>query len=199
MSELTGEVEQSFDRRADDRLHSTIAILVALTATLMALCNIKDGNVVQAMSVARSRAVDTWTHFQAKSLKQALAQSALDWLELELDVNDAWKSEVRARVGAKAGDYRAKVLRYESEKDELRTRAEAFEREYVRLNVIDDQFDVAEACLSLALALFGITALTRRRRLLHLSLAFSAWGIAQGAAGFAGWNLQPGWLVRILN
>lgn len=199
MNDLAEEVERNFDRRADDRLHSTIAVLVAVTATFMALCNIKDGNVVQAMSVARTKAVDTWAHYQAKSLKQGLAQAALDQQELELEVNEGMKPEIRARVTARVADYRGKVARYETEKEEIRQNAEASEREYAALNVTDDQFDIAEACLSLSLALFGITALTRRRGLLFLSTAFAVWGMVQGFAGFAGWNLRPDWLAKLLN
>ena len=39
----------------EDRLNSWIAILVALSATFMALCNIKDGNICQAMAETKRR------------------------------------------------------------------------------------------------------------------------------------------------
>lgn len=198
-TELEDAVDRNLDRRADDRLHSAIALLVALTATFMAVCNIKDGNIVQAMSVARSKAVDTWAHYQAKSLKQALALGSIDQMELTLGTSDTLRADMRTRVEARLKDAREKVTRYEAEKDELKARAEAFEKEYERLNESDDEFDVAEACLSLALALYGITALTRRRRLLWLSVAISLWGGVQGVAGFAGVSVRPAWLARLLN
>lgn len=197
--ELKDQVDRNLVRRADDRLQNAIALLVALAATFMAVCNIKDGNIVQAMSVARSSAVNTWAHYQAKSTKQALAQAALDQLELSLALSESAKPEVRARFEARVADAKSRIARYETEKKELQAKAEGYEREYDRLNANDDNFDVAEACLALGLALFGITALTLKRPLFWLSILVSGCGILQGFAGFLGWNLKPDWLVKLLN
>jgi hypothetical protein len=65
--------------------------------------------------------------------------------------------------------------------------------------VRDDQFDMSEACLSVGIALFGVTALTQRRWLLIVALVFASFGFAFGVAGFAGWNLHPDWLARLLS
>lgn len=197
--EESGVVERSAVRRADDRLQNTIALLVALTATFMAVCNIKDGNVVQSMAIARSHEVNTWAHFQAKSTKQALTQGTLDQLEISLSLAETARPEVRSQIEARIADARAKLARYDTEKDELKAKAEGFAREYERLNATDDEFDVAEACLALSIALYGITALTLRRPLFWLSTVMGVWGIAQGMAGFLGVHLRPEWLVKLLN
>ena len=52
---------------------------------------------------------------------------------------------------------------------------------------------MAEAAASVAIALFGITALTQRRRLLYLAWAFAAIGILVGLAGFAGLRCTSAW------
>ena len=62
----------------------------------------------------------------------------------------------------------------------------------------DDQFDISEALLSLAIALFGITALTQKRWLLFVACSFGALRLAVGLAGFFGWNLRPEWLAKIV-
>jgi hypothetical protein len=180
----------------DDRLNNTIALLVAVTATALALTNIKDGNVVQRMSVARSQSVNAWAHYQAKSLKQSLAQSALDQLELQAQIVDRF--EVRARITSKVAGYRGEIERYEGEKLQIKLKAESFEKDYERLNFTDDQLDMAEACLSMALALYGVTALTRRRWLLYLSGFVAVWGTAHALAGFAGWGFRPEWFAQVL-
>lgn len=198
MSELTELAEQGLERRAGDRLNNTIALLVALTATVLALVNIKDGNVVQAMSVARTQAANAWSYFQAKSTKQALAQSALDQLELQAELVEG-RPEVKARLAARVVEYRGNVERYEREKGEIKQKAEAFEKEYDRLNVIDDQLDIAEACLSMALALYGVTALLANRRLLWLSMLVAVSGLALALAGFAGWAYRPEWFAKLLS
>src|SRR5206468_1609858 len=71
-------VEQS----SESRLNSVIALLVAIAATLMALDNIKDGNIAQLMAQAQSHTVDTWSYYQAKSTKQNLAEATLDQLQM---------------------------------------------------------------------------------------------------------------------
>jgi len=60
------DLSESFADPADgadaaaSRLNTAVAVLVALTATFTAVCNIKDGNIVQAMQKAQAAAVDTW-------------------------------------------------------------------------------------------------------------------------------------------
>jgi len=47
MSELDEAINESLEHARESKLNSKIAIFVALTATFMALCNIKGGNIVQ--------------------------------------------------------------------------------------------------------------------------------------------------------
>ena len=85
MGEIDETISEAVEKAGEskDSLNSLIAILVALIATFMALCNIKDGNIVQAMSQEQSKAVDSWSYYQAKSTKQNLAESVLDQLTLQ--------------------------------------------------------------------------------------------------------------------
>ena len=92
----------------------------------------------------------------------------------------------------------ADIARYNREAPDLAAQARGFTDEYDALNVHDDQFDMAEALLSVAIALFGITALTRKAWLLVLALGFAACGTALGLGGFLGWNLHPDWLASLL-
>src|SRR5262245_44576701 len=81
MGELDEQINEAVDKASEGgRLNSTVAILVALAATCMALDNVKDGNIGQAMTQAQSKAVDSWSYYQAKSMKQNLAESTLDEL-----------------------------------------------------------------------------------------------------------------------
>ena len=69
--------------------------------------------------------------------------------------------------------------------------AEGHQTEYDRLNFHDDQFDMAEALMSIAIALFGVTALTQRRWLLVTALVFAGLGALMGLAGFLGLEHPP--------
>ena len=51
---------------SEKTLNSWVAIMVALTATFMALCGVKDGNIVQNMYQAEFKAIDYWELLSGK-------------------------------------------------------------------------------------------------------------------------------------
>src|SRR5213075_2255457 len=85
MSDISDNVPRS-DNAAESRLQSIVALAVALAATFMAICNVKDGNIVQAMQQDQANAVDQWAYYQAKGMKENLAESVLDQLTLQRDL-----------------------------------------------------------------------------------------------------------------
>ena len=58
---------------------------------------------------------------------------------------------------------------------------------------------MAEASTSIAIALFAVTALTQKRRLLYVSLVFAVFGLVPGTAGFLGLGLHPDFIARALS
>jgi hypothetical protein len=180
----------------DSRLNNLIAALVAVTATFMALCNIKDGNVTQAMAQAQAGSIDQWSYYQSKSTKQNLAEAMLDEFGVQRDKATGPERDVLEK---KVAAYTANVKRYESEKAEIKAKAEGYQKEYDALNVHDDQFDTSDAALSVAIALLGVTALTKKKWLLFVGIAFLAFGFFFGCAGFFGWSVHPDFIARWLS
>ena len=202
MSDLSDTVSEAIEKSQDashDNLNSLVAVSVAVVATFIALCNVKDGNIVQAMQQAQANSVDAWSYFQAKGTKLNIAESARDALITQREISGTLTPEARALVDKKLADYDAKIALYEKEKADIKKSAEGFQQEYDRLNVHDDQFDMAEALTSVAIALLGITALTRKRRLLYVAWGFAGFGLLLGIAGFAGLNLHPDFLARLFS
>jgi hypothetical protein len=197
MSDLADTVTEAVEKASESRLHSLIAILVAVTATFMALCNVKDGNVVQAMAQDQSKAVDSWAFYQAKSTKLNLAEAMLDQLTVQRSL--ATSAEARTLLDKKITEYQGQVQRYEKEKDGVKGTAEGYEKDFDRLNVRDDQLDMAEALMSIALALFGVTALTRKRFMFVVAAVFAGLGGLLGLAAFVGLSIHPDFLARLLS
>ena len=157
MSDFSETIQASLDQAGKSKINSNVALFVAITATFMALCNVKDGNIVQAMSQAQAHAVSTWSYFEAKSTKESITQNSLEVLKMDpLPVSD---SIIKL--------YEANIKRYEKEKAEIKIQAEGFEKEYNDINMFDDQFDMTDALLTIAIAMFGITALTQKKWLLY--------------------------------
>jgi hypothetical protein len=188
MTDINETIQDPLEQAGKSRINSLVALFVAITATFMALCNVKDGNIVQAMSQAQAHAIDAWSYFQAKSTKQSIAENALELLKLQ---NGSANSEVIKK-------YEDQINRYEKEKAEIKTQAEGFQKEYDDINLFDDQFDMTDAFLTIAIAMFGITSLTQKKWLLYFASAVSLIGIILGLTAFMKISLHSDFVSKIL-
>ncbi len=196
MSELGETIEDAIEEAGKSRLGTIVALLVALAATFVALAGVKDRNLTLRMTRAQTKSVDAWNQYQAKSMKQNLAEATLD--ELLAMQEGSGGAAAAAQLARRIETYHGQVARYEREKEEIKTQAEGYEHEYEALNVRHDQFDLAEAGISVAIALLGVTALTGKRWLLGVAGVFLALGVLFGVAGFLNWNIHADALVSWL-
>jgi hypothetical protein len=198
MPDLSEAVTEAVEHADGSRLNSIVALLVAIAATCMALDNIKDGNIGQGMAQAQAKMVDTWSYYQAKSTKQALAEATIDDL-LAFKAATPPSAAVHADLDKRIEAYRANVARYEKEKAALKAEAEGYSAQYDTLNRHDDQFDLSDAGFSVSIALLGVTALTRKRWLLGVAGVFLGIGLLFGIAGFMEWSLHPDAIMNWLS
>ncbi|MEO7432901.1 MAG: DUF4337 domain-containing protein [Dokdonella sp.] len=175
--------------RSSDQLNTWVAITVAVLATFMGVCKVKDDNIVQAMQAAQVEKVDQWAFYQARNLREQMADSTVDLIRASATSSDA--------VAAIA-KYTDVAKRESSKKDDARQQAEKAQDTYDALNKHDDQFDLSDAALSIAIALLAVTALTRKRWLYGIALVPTVFGIIMGLAGLLGWALHPDLLANLL-
>src|SRR5438552_6751417 len=133
------------DRKAA-RLSSYVAITVALVATFLGVCTVKDGNIVQAMQQAQADKLDHYAFYQARNLREEVANATATELRL-------------AGAGAAAAqqaEYREATARYEAlaadqakKKEEVLAQAEEDQKNYDALNYRDDQFDLSDALIAI--------------------------------------------------
>ena len=94
--------------------------------------------------------------------------------------------------------YQAIAKSQNSKKEDLKKQAEKAQVDYDSLNYRDDQFDLAEASIAIAIALLAVTALTHLWWLFWLASIPSVFGIAIGLAGLFGWAFHPDALIHPL-
>ncbi|MFT3934914.1 MAG: DUF4337 domain-containing protein [Chitinophagaceae bacterium] len=188
MSDLDETISESVENAGKSKINSRVALFVAITATFMALCNVKDGNIVQAMSQAQAHSIDAWSYYQAKSTKEAIAENTLEILKAQ---NNAANAEVIKK-------YEAEVQKYETEKAVIKKEAEGYQKEYDDINLFDDQFDMTDALLTISIAMFGITSLTQKKWLLYFAAAVSLTGIILGLTAFMKISLHSDFVSKIL-
>jgi hypothetical protein len=198
MSEIIEQIQESVERGRESKLNGQIALFVAVVATFVALCNVKDGNVVQAMQQSQAKSIDMWAYYQSKSTKQNIAENTAESFKAQLEMAGNLKPKLRAAMEARIAEQLRLVKKYEGEKNAIRKDAEQAGRDYDAMNVHDDQFDLAEACLSIAIALAGVTALTRKRWLFGVAFVFASIGMLFGLAGFFHWQFHSDLMARLL-
>lgn len=84
--------------------------------------------------------------------------------------------------------------RLEAEKD-----AQALEDKLTGFNFRDDQFDLAEAAIAIAIARLAVVALTGQRWLFWGSLIPAAFGLFMGLAGTFQWPILPRFLTHLVS
>ncbi|MEY8875811.1 MAG: DUF4337 domain-containing protein [Leptothrix sp. (in: b-proteobacteria)] len=187
---------RSAAERDRSRLNATVAITVALLATFTGICKVKDDNIVQAMQQAQADKLDHWAYYQARNLRQEVAEATLLQLELARPGQRAGQAAAHDAAIAK---YRALAAEQATKKDELRRQAEQDQVTYDTLNHRDDQFDLSDAAIAIAISLLAVTALTQLWALYLVALLPTAFGVLMGCAGLANWALHPDALVRLLS
>jgi hypothetical protein len=176
------------------RLNDLVAVTVVILSVMMAVSNIKDGNIGQAMQKAKADSVDAWSEYQASRVKLHVDENSLSQLRL-LETTGTID---RALAAKQAAEYEADIKKYEGRSKDTREKAERLEKEYDQLNFRDDQFDMSDAFMSIAIAVAAVAALVDRFMLLYFAWGSGAFGIAFWVAGFAGLNFRPEWLAQLL-
>src|SRR5689334_17768154 len=177
------------------RLNACVAVTVAILATFLGICDVKDDNIVQAMQAAQAEKIDMWGFYQARNIREEIALATLE----QLQPARAGRPEVEHVVyEASIAKYAALAQGQNTKKEELKKAAEAAQRRYDELNYQDDQFDLAEASIAIAIALLAVTALTHLWWLFWLALMPSLFGTVMGLAGLFEWKIHPDLLIRPL-
>ncbi|HEX4514364.1 MAG TPA: DUF4337 domain-containing protein [Polyangiaceae bacterium] len=198
MSEVAEKLNEALEKAHESKLNTIIALCVAVIATFMALCNVKASNIVQQMSKEQANAVDQWSYFQSKSTKQHVAESALDQIELQRDTTQNLTDGQKTQFDDAIKKHKDAIAKYDKEKTEIQKQAKEHEENVEKLDVHNDQFDMGEALMSVAIALFGVTALTQKRFMMFVAGAFAAFGMFMGLAGFMKLAFHPEFLAKLL-
>ena len=183
------------ERRAA-RLNAAVAITIAVLATFMGICRVKEDNIVQGMQQAQADKLDHWAFYQARNLRQEFAEATAIQLELARQGAPAVTAEA---YGAAIAKYRALAQEQAAKKEELRVQAEQDQKNYDALNYRDDQFDLSDALIAIAIAMLAVTALTRLWPLYWASLVPTAFGVLMGIVGLTSLPIHPDALVRLLS
>ncbi|WP_208277578.1 DUF4337 domain-containing protein [Massilia oculi] len=166
--------------RGGDGFAGRIAVLIAVLATLGTLfaflgtSSHNDASLYKTQAaMEKTSAANAWSHYQAKSSRQNLAELAA------------------TLPGVDGVRYRDEAERYREEKDVIRKEAERWEAASGESNRRSEealhrqrQWAAASVAQQIAISLAAITLLARRTWLLTLTGAVAAFGITLGLFAF---------------
>ena len=179
------------------RLNAAVAVSVALLATFMAICKVKDDNIVQAMQQAQADKIDLWGYYQARNIRQEVMDATV--LQLEAQRIGAPSAQIE-KLDVLIAQEKAAAADQDRKKGELKKQAEDADKRYNDLNYHDDQFDLSDALLAIAIAMLAVTALTDLWWMFWLSMFPSVFGVIMGLAGLINSTaVHPDWLIKWLS
>ena len=182
--------------KAKSRLNTLVALAVALLATFMGICKVKDDNIVQAMQQAQADKIDSYSWYQARNIREEVANAVAAQLAAQ---KAAAPQNAQAVFESEIAKYQA-IGQEQSEKKKVQQAdAEGADKRYNDLNTHDDQFDLSDALLSIAISLLALTALTGKKWLYFVAMVPTVLGVFMGLAGLLGWGIHPEALTKLLS
>lgn len=168
-----------------DSFSNNIAVMTAILATAGALFGYLGGDTQNDAAlfknnaaIAKTAAADAWNYYQAKSIKQNIADMAA------------------SLPGADRERFKALAARYDLDKAANRKEAEMLDKQSDEWNEKSEhalhthhQWALATTAEQITISLAAITLLTRRRWLLSVTYVVAVIGFALGA--FAGLHVDP--------
>jgi hypothetical protein len=199
-AEMVAEVHEAGEESGEasrTRFRNRAALMIAVLAAILAICGLGGGNATDDMIHNNIKASDTWAFFQAKNMRQTAYEIAI--VEIEGDLAEPGITpDQRARMQQQLAQHRATIARYESEPDpaapndplrgegkrQLRAQAQAYEAAREVASEQDNNFDLAETLLQLALVLGSVAILALNRPILIMSGVLGLIGTLLTVNGF---------------
>ncbi|MEI7536771.1 MAG: DUF4337 domain-containing protein [Comamonadaceae bacterium] len=194
--EIVESTKPEESNRKSHWLNPAVAITVALLATFMGICKVKDDNIVQAMQQAQADKLDHWQFYQARNIREEVAKSTLTQFKLQRLMA---APKLDAEFALQIANYEAVVKDQQQKKAELKIQAEKDQSTYDALNFRDDQFDLSDASIAIAISLLAVASLTQLPWLYLLALLPSGFGVLMGLSGLIGWGVHPDALIKLLS
>ncbi|MBY0429227.1 MAG: DUF4337 domain-containing protein [Alphaproteobacteria bacterium] len=190
------EVPLPDEKEKPSRLNTWVAITVALLATFTGICKVKDDNIVQAMQQAQADKIDHWAWYQSLHTREDMMENELARLKLMMVTTAADKQAPLSELIERTEEKKEKIIAH---KEEMKKNAEDDQKNYDALNYHDDQFDLSDAMIAIAIALLAIAALSQATWLFCLALVPSIFGVIMGLSGLIGWQIHPDFIIKLLS
>lgn len=189
-------VENAKDEAKKSKLNAMVAVTIALLATFLGVCKVKDDNICQAMQKDQANSIDSWATYHAKSTDAKILNGQAITLELQAETLPA---SAKARALDEAKKDKEAATKELGDKSDWKKKAEDADKDYDAMNYRDDQFDLSDTLCALAISLLAITSLTQKHFLFWVALVPTALGFLMGIAGLFSLKIHPDAITNLLS
>lgn len=174
----------------DTRIAVSMAALAGLLAIVSLFANRSSGNMItyqakannlQAQAnMARTKATDMWSYFQAKVLRRHMYEISGSMLNIikPIDILATVWIERAKRYGGEASDLLEKATALDKKADTLQKEATQALNLSIKENKKADTLDLSRLCSEIGLVLCSIALVSKRRFLWFSGIAFGTCSLA---------------------
>ena len=159
-------------KEKEDKWIKMVALTTTVIAVLTAIATMKSGGNTTKIQLLTTQEANKWSYFQAKSTKQHVTELQKDTLEIDSLLGGSAGSLAKKKLETCKAD----IARYEQEKNQIKTEAEAVSSEINGLKRRSGNFGNSLLFFQIAILLSSVSVLFRIKYL---------WKFGLGSAVFA--------------
>ena len=148
-----------------------LAFSTAIMAVLAALTTLYMGKFSSRAIMQQGQESNQWAYYQAKSIKQHTFEMSHKILELQFHSQKGLPAGVAADYEKTLAKYADEIKRYDTEKKEIKAKAEGIEKVKLKAQEMGGNFGYALIFLQIAIMLSSLASLTKRHYLWYIALA----------------------------
>jgi hypothetical protein len=159
------------EEKAQQKWMGWLALSTAIMAVLAALTTLYMGKFSSRAIMAQGQESDQWAYYQAKSIKLHTFELNRKSLELQYHSQKVLAPEIVGEYEKILATYGDEIKRYDSEKKEIKEKAEGIAKAKLKAQEMGGNFGYALIFLQIALMLSSLASLTKRHYLWYIALA----------------------------
>ena len=152
-----------------------VAITTTCLAVMASIAGSRAGWCTSRNQVLTALVGSKWAYFQAKSIKQNLAETQQS--AFEADLSGAVSEQQKQVLEEKLATAKSEIQRYDKEKNEIRQEAETIDKENAIVNKRGGNFSMAVVFFQIGIMLSSVSALLKRKELWVIGLVSGALAI----------------------
>ncbi len=157
---------------------SYLALSTVIFAVCATLATFKGGSYSTQSIMSQSKASDEWAHYQAKAIKADLYTLQSEKIEMQIEDQNS------QNLNKKLQDYKIKIKKYETEKTNIKNKAQELENARDQAQIHAKNFGYAIIFLQITILLSSVSGLLKKPYIWYIGIVSGSVGLVYFFNGF---------------